>query len=114
MIKPSEAVSQPALSFKNDEESCFYTLVMSNPDGHFTDDNAEYLHWMVGNIPCDGSFGTEETDIARLGENICPYLQPFPPYGTGFHRFVFILYKHVRDQVTMNCSELFRCGFLGC
>jgi len=94
VIKPSEAVSQPALSFKNDEESCFYTLVMSNPDGHFTDDNAEYLHWMVGNIPCDGSFGTEETDIARLGENICPYLQPFPPYGTGFHRFVFILYKH--------------------
>ena len=71
---------------------------MSNPDGHFTDDNAEYLHWMVGNIPCDGSFGTEETDIARLGENICPYLQPFPPYGTGFHRFVFILYKHVSER----------------
>lgn len=27
------------------------------------------------------------------GETIIEYLQPFPPKGTGYHRFVFILYK---------------------
>lgn len=105
MIKPSEAISQPTLTFKNDEEECFYTLVLSNPDGHFTEDNAEYLHWMVGNIPSNANLSANNenldsanSDIARHGETVCPYLQPFPPHGTGFHRFVFILYKHVSSN----------------
>ena len=100
-------MSQPTLSFEKDEENCFYTLVMSNPDGHFTDDNAEYLHWMLGNVPSNVNPSvnpeTPVIDIAQDGENICPYLQPFPPYGTGFHRFVFILYKHVRLEIKSIC-----------
>merc|ERR1712141_185855 len=75
---------------------------MSNPDGHFTEDNNEYLHWMVGNIPsqtansCNNADNTNVSNINLVneGQTICPYLQPFPPYGTGYHRFVFILYKH--------------------
>ena len=108
VIKPSEAVSQPTLSFKKDEENCFYTLIMTNPDGHFTEDNAEYLHWMLGNIPstANSSINPESGEAAMInitheGENICPYLQPFPPYGTGFHRFVFILYKHVSVYIKL-------------
>lgn len=27
------------------------------------------------------------------GETIVPYLQPIPPKGTGYHRFIFVLYK---------------------
>lgn len=27
------------------------------------------------------------------GECLVPYLQPFPPKGTGYHRFVFLLFK---------------------
>lgn len=36
------------------------------------------------NIPND--------DIAK-GETIVPYLQPFPPKGIGYQRYIFILYK---------------------
>ena len=74
---------------------------MTNPDGNFTEDNSEYLHWMVGNIPStatsENQAGHESSNVnvASMGETICPYLQPFPPFGTGFHRFVFIVYKHV-------------------
>ena len=73
---------------------------MSNPDGHFTQDDSEYLHWMVGNIPCSNlpsEVHDEDVpiDLSSKGEIICPYLQPFPPFGTGFHRFIFILYQHV-------------------
>ena len=64
---------------------------MTNPDGHFEEDEAEYLHWMVANISGQGGVA----DLATSGDTICPYLQPFPPYGTGFHRFVFVLYKQV-------------------
>ena len=107
MIKPKEANTTPTISFDIEEEDdCFWTLVMSNPDGHFTEDNCEYLHWMVGNIPSksanlpDSQDCTKHPDvnIASLGEDICPYLQPFPPHGTGFHRFVFVLYKHVSSN----------------
>jgi hypothetical protein len=31
-------------------------------------------------------------DVSK-GELIAPYLQPFPPKGTGYHRHVFVLYK---------------------
>ena len=85
VIKPSEAKLAPEVEFSSDEEGSLWTLVMSNPDGHFYQDEAEYLHWMVANIPSNG-------DISK-GEVICPYLQPFPPFGTGFHRHVFVLYK---------------------
>jgi len=111
VIKPKEAVSQPAILFEREEEDdCFWTLVMSNPDGHFTEDNCEYLHWMVGNIPSKSANSIDNQECAKdvsinlasMGEDICPYLQPFPPYGTGFHRFVFILYKH---QTKLDLTE---------
>jgi hypothetical protein len=44
----------------------------------------EYLHWMVGNI--------RGSDLAT-GDLLCEYLQPFPPSGTGYHRYAFVLYK---------------------
>lgn len=37
-----------------------------------------------GNIPGN--------DISK-GEQLCDYLQVFPVKGTGFHRYVFILFK---------------------
>lgn len=37
-----------------------------------------------GNIP--------NGDVSK-GEVIVPYLQPFPPKGTGYHRHIFVLYK---------------------
>lgn len=40
----------------------------------------------------DGSGNIPNDDVSK-GETIVPYLQPFPPKGTGFHRHVFVLYK---------------------
>jgi len=91
VIKPGDAKQQPEVSFRPGdygEDGSLWTLVMTNPDGHFEEDEAEYLHWMVANIPCK-----EGVADASSGETICPYLQPFPPFGTGFHRFIFVLYK---------------------
>ena len=110
VIKPKEAKSQPFVSFNCKEDNdCFLTLVMTNPDGHFTQDKSEYLHWMVGNIPWSPSseISTEDSqiDMAAKGETICPYLQPFPPFGTGFHRIVFILYQHVSNRSMLSTTN---------
>ena len=97
VIKPKEATTVPHVYFESDSDS-LWTLVMTNPDGHFTEDGAEYLHWMVGNI--------KGNDLSS-GEVITPYMQPFPPAGTGFHRFVFLLFKQVLRQVICQCYQSF-------
>ncbi|PKU32934.1 hypothetical protein llap_16762 [Limosa lapponica baueri] len=52
--------------------------------GHLRDTDSEYLHWLVTNIPGN--------DI-KSGKEICHYLPPFPAMGTGYHRFIFLLFK---------------------
>ncbi|XP_055610590.1 39S ribosomal protein L38, mitochondrial [Uranotaenia lowii] len=93
-IKPSEAIGEPQVSFdwqfdfkgqpSGKTEDTWWTLVLTNPDGHLTEDNKEYCHWFVSNIP--------NGEVAK-GERIISYLQPIPPKGTGYHRYVFVLYK---------------------
>uniref|UniRef100_A0A183CBX2 Large ribosomal subunit protein mL38 n=1 Tax=Globodera pallida TaxID=36090 RepID=A0A183CBX2_GLOPA len=50
-------------------------------------ENRQLLHWMVANIP-DGRDGVD------AGHEVVPYLQPVPFYGTGYHRFAFLLFRH--------------------
>lgn len=82
-VKPSEAQAAPVLNYKAEEDT-LWSLLLTNPDGHLTESDAEYVHWFVGNIPGG--------DISK-GEVIVDYLQPIPPRGTGFHRYIFVLYK---------------------
>lgn len=32
----------------------------------------------------------------KAGKEICHYLPPFPAMGTGYHRFIFLLFKQDR------------------
>lgn len=82
-VKPSEAQTPPIVNYKAEPDT-LWSLLLTNPDGHLTENGAEYVHWFVGNIPGG--------DVSK-GEVIVDYLQPIPPRGTGFHRYIFILYK---------------------
>jgi len=83
LLKPAETSKKPIVTF-NGVNDALYTLVLTTPDCHLTEEKAEYLHWMIGNIP--GS------DVSK-GTEICDYLQPFPPRGIGYCRYVFVLYR---------------------
>ncbi|XP_061764807.1 39S ribosomal protein L38, mitochondrial [Nerophis ophidion] len=82
-LTPTEAASTPEVNFKTDEGS-LWTLLLTSPDEHLLDNDAEYLHWLVGNIP---------GGAVQAGEELCHYLPPFPARGTGFHRYIYILFK---------------------
>ena len=41
-----QASTEPGVHFEADEGS-LWTLLMTNPDGHLTDNDSEYLHWFV-------------------------------------------------------------------
>lgn len=69
---------------KSAEKETLWTLVMTNLDGNLKEDNKEYVHWMISNIP---------NGHVSKGETVIPYLQPLPFKGTGYHRVVFMLYK---------------------
>lgn len=99
VIHPKNAQEKPEVSFESDKDT-FWTLLLTNPDTNFTDNNSEYVHWFVGNIPGNS---------IEKGELLFKYLQPFPPRGTGYHRFIFVLYKQNKklnfDQYKSNANE---------
>ena len=96
LVKPKESKDCPFVQLRGEhvEKDSKYTLVMVTPDGHFKDPNREYLHWMVGNVKCD-----EEGFFTYDKKAICDYLQPFPPYGAGFFRYVFVLFVQNKDNI---------------
>ena len=42
----------------------------------------------------------------KTGDVVCDYLRPFPPRGTGWHRYVFLLFKQKAnlDFPNVSCS----------
>ncbi|CAI9163808.1 unnamed protein product [Rangifer tarandus platyrhynchus] len=82
-VTPAEAAQPPEVTYEADEGSV-WTLLLTSLDGHLLEPDAEYVHWLVTNIP--GSRVAE-------GQETCPYLPPFPARGSGFHRFAFLLFK---------------------
>ncbi|XP_061563975.1 39S ribosomal protein L38, mitochondrial [Cololabis saira] len=82
-LTPTEAASNPQIGFEA-EEGSLWTVLLTSPDEHLLDNGAEYIHWLVGNVP---------GGAVPAGEELCHYLPPFPARGTGFHRYVFILFK---------------------
>lgn len=89
IVKPSEALAAPEVSWASSDDS-LWCLVMTGLDTHFHEEGSEYIHWMVGNI--------RGGDISK-GDEVVSYLPPFPPFGTGYHRHAFVMYRqeHVID-----------------
>lgn len=96
IIKPFDAVSEPKVAFNTENDlitgektkgDSYWTLILTNPDGHLSGENKEYAHWFISNIP-NGNI--------KNGEVIASYLQPFPPRGLGYQRFIFVLYKQTK------------------
>ncbi|KAL4648072.1 39S ribosomal protein L38, mitochondrial-like [Arapaima gigas] len=82
-ITPAEALAAPRVTY-DAEENSLWSLLLTSPDEHLQDKEGEYVHWLVGNIP---------GNAVQSGEELCHYMPPFPAKGTGFLRFVFILFK---------------------
>ncbi|XP_036427989.1 39S ribosomal protein L38, mitochondrial [Colossoma macropomum] len=82
-LSPTQASVAPHVSFEAEENS-LWTLLLTSPDEHLQDGEKEYVHWLVGNI---------RGNAVQSGEEVCHYIAPFPSKGTGFQRYVFILFK---------------------
>jgi len=83
VIKPEEASEKPDVHY-NAEDGSMWTLLMTTPDGNLTNVNNEYCHWFIANIP---------GNRVQEGEELIDYLRPIAPYGIGYCRYIFVLYK---------------------
>lgn len=80
-----ETSQQPEVDL---EWSCtLSSLLMVDPDAPSRKNptNKFWLHWLVVNI-------RPEEDVSS-GEVVTSYAGPNPPKGTGFHRYVFLVYS---------------------
>ncbi|XP_017556607.1 39S ribosomal protein L38, mitochondrial [Pygocentrus nattereri] len=82
-LSPTQASVAPHVSFEAEENS-LWTLLLTSPDEHLQDGEQEYVHWLVGNI---------SGNAVHSGDEVCHYIAPFPSKGTGFQRYVFVLFK---------------------
>ncbi|XGW23480.1 hypothetical protein V3C99_005593 [Haemonchus contortus] len=85
-ISASLLSSKPEVKIESVKPGEYNTLMMVNLDGNPYEKEGEVAHWVVANIP-DGKSIDD-------GEELVPYLEPLPFCGTGYHRIVFILFRH--------------------
>lgn len=85
-LTPSEVQSIPIEVQWPADPNALYTLCMTDPDAPSRADPQyrEWHHWLVVNIPGN--------QIAS-GDTLSQYIGSGPPQGTGFHRYVFLVYK---------------------
>lgn len=83
VIKPDEASEKPDVHY-DAEDGSMWTLLMTTPDGNMSKPKNEYCHWFIANIP---------GNRLQEGEELVDYLRPIAPYGIGYCRYIFVLYK---------------------
>ncbi|XP_055623461.1 protein D3-like [Toxorhynchites rutilus septentrionalis] len=84
-LTPTEVRFEPKVEWCADPR-VLYTLIMIDPDSPSRTEpsNREFVHWLVGNIP---------GKHVEQGEILVEYLATFPRSGTGYHRYIFLLYQ---------------------
>ncbi|TGZ61024.1 hypothetical protein CRM22_008199 [Opisthorchis felineus] len=98
LITPKSGMVPPLIDLSATPTDHLWTLIMSCPDEPIGGDDGsdaanEYIHWMVTNLQVCGK------DEPAEGDEIVPYLPPLPYVGTGYHRYVFILYRQDNGRV---------------
>lgn len=97
-LKPRQVKDMPQLDWKAQKDA-YYTVCLTDPDAPSRAEPIyrEWNHWLVANIPGN--------DIAA-GETLSEYIGSAPPSGTGFHRYVFLVYKQSAGQLEFSEPRL--------
>ncbi|XP_045774570.1 protein D3-like [Maniola jurtina] len=86
-LTPTEVKDIPRVCWPEEVTPCnYYTLALVDPDAPSRKAPVfrNWEHWLVGNIPGN--------DV-NCGETIAEYVGAAPGLGSGFHRYVFLLYR---------------------
>ncbi|CAL8071145.1 unnamed protein product [Calicophoron daubneyi] len=98
IIAAQHAMQKPLLDLSFVPSDHLWTLVMTCPDEPIGGEDGsmpanEYVHWLISNLRVGAANDS--------GEEIIPYLPPLPYQGTGFHRYVFTLYRQDNGSIDL-------------
>uniref|UniRef100_A0A9J2PH76 Large ribosomal subunit protein mL38 n=1 Tax=Ascaris lumbricoides TaxID=6252 RepID=A0A9J2PH76_ASCLU len=85
VLHAGDTIEQPNVAIES-VGSGFNSLLALNLDGNPYSKSEQIVHWFLSNI--------EDGKDVSSGTEVVPYLQALPFKGTGYHRFVFILFRH--------------------
>nr|XP_018901359.1 PREDICTED: protein D3-like isoform X1 [Bemisia tabaci]XP_018901360.1 PREDICTED: protein D3-like isoform X1 [Bemisia tabaci]XP_018901361.1 PREDICTED: protein D3-like isoform X1 [Bemisia tabaci] len=76
-----------------------YTLMMVDPDSpsRLNSSQREKIHWLIVNNP---------GQVLRKKDTLFDYIGPQPSQGTGYHRYVFLVYGQPRADMTFDEPRL--------
>ncbi|XP_072153952.1 protein D1 [Bemisia tabaci] len=82
------------------DNASMYTLIMTDPDypSKQRPSMREWHHWLVGNIHVVVKEGNFLPDIFE-SDMMSRYVPPNPQNGTGFHRYIFLVYKQPTGRI---------------
>ncbi|XP_075984222.1 protein D3-like [Anticarsia gemmatalis] len=85
VLTPTQVKDRPTVTWEADPDA-YYTVAMVDPDvpSRVNRSQGEWQHWIVGNFPGNGE---------DCGETLSEYVGAGPPAGSGFHRYVFLVYE---------------------
>lgn len=84
-LTPTQVQNPPQVEWSADKDS-FYTLLFTEVDAPSREDTSlkEWCHWLIVNIP---------ENYVDKGDLLYGYQGSGPQKGSGFHRYVYLLYK---------------------
>jgi len=98
VLTPTQTKEMPNVSWKG-EEGTLYTVVMTDPDAISRQNPLfrEFVHYAAVNVT--GSEISADSDV-----NVAlQYAGPGPPYNSGLHRYVWLVYA---QTVEADCDDL--------
>ncbi|XP_015675198.1 39S ribosomal protein L38, mitochondrial [Protobothrops mucrosquamatus] len=116
VVTPTEAFNTPEISFEADEGT-LWTLLLTNLDGHLSDGNLEYVHWLVtvikgrkGRSPCPMVAMQKEDKFVVAGIDFTEDVRPTPCHSLKMRTFkTFDFYKKHQSDMTPAGLVFFQC-----
>ena len=95
VLTMGDVVSEPTVTYFSGSPTVgqLYTILMYDPDAPTITGKANWLHWLVVNIP--GTSAGDKILHPNLGVTRAKYIGPSPPPGTGNHRYIIQLYRQL-------------------
>jgi len=103
VLSVASTQTSPSLHF-NSEVGVHYTIMMVDPDAlsRVTHEYRHFCHWVLVNV--SGSGGSY-LDLNKNSHAVCSYMGCAPPPGTGYHRYIILVYKQHAAVDTKNLKS---------
>ncbi|BGP16851.1 hypothetical protein JCM10213_003329 [Rhodosporidiobolus nylandii] len=94
-----KTLEKPEIVFGEADAGASYTLIMTDPDlfKHNDPVSVEVRHWIQSSVEFDPS--SKKADTSGKSPVFNSYVPPSPAYGTGQHRYIFILAKEPKGYI---------------